>query len=607
MTDEKKPTAPAEVAPASAPGIQGAPTTTPPADTAARPGGEAKPAPTAPPNVAPAAPVAQAAPPGMVNVTIDGIATQVPAGTPIIEAAKAVGVDIPFYCYHKGLSIAANCRMCMVQVSNAPPNKLVPSCQVPVAEGQKVTTNSPLVKEHHRAVQEFLLLHHPVDCSICDQAGECKLQDYYMEHDFRPSRLDMPKWMKNKRKDLGPLIVLDQERCIMCTRCVRFMAEVAKDPVLGAFGRGTREVIDVFPGKQLDSNYAGNVVDLCPVGALLNKDNRFRARAYFLTATPSVCTGCARGCNTFLDHFQGVPYRYRPRENMDVNQYWMCDIGRLSYHGLYENRVAAARVGKGGVVAAEAVRVAAEKLKAAGNVAVVVSPVLPLEDVLAVMLLAKEAFGAKEIFVSGRPEEKGDDFLLKGDRNPNRKGVELAAQGFGLAVKGWNDLGKSKPKAVLLAGVEVPAAEEQFASWLGSVETVVALASNDTAVAAAAGVVLPLAVHAEGEGTFVNFEGRFQRFLPAYPPRGDVKPGWFWSSLLLKELGFAYRYTSAREVFLDLAKRLPAGVVGDFNWDKVPRTHMKGVTPLPGGTVDGRPPGWRELIPLKTPTGTTAA
>lgn len=559
--------------------------------------------------VATAAPAPQApAPiPGMVNATIDGIPVTVPQGTNIIEAAKAVGVDIPFYCYHSGLSIAANCRMCMVEVSNAPPGKLVPACQAPVVEGQKVTTDSPKVKEQQRAVQEFLLLHHPVDCAICDQAGECKLQDYYMEYDHQPSRLDMPKWMKNKRKDLGPMIALDQERCIMCTRCVRFMSEVAEEPVLGVFGRGTREVIDVFPGKQLDSNYSGNVVDLCPVGALLNKDNRFRARAYFLTATPSVCTGCSRGCNTFLDHFQGVPYRYRPRENMEVNQHWMCDIGRLSYHELYENRVALARVGKGQVAAAEAVRVAAEKLKAAGNVAVVVSAHLSVEDALAVLLLAKEALGSKEVFLSGHGDQTGDDFLLKADRNPNRKGVELAAQAFGLTVRPFGELAKAKARSVLLAGVQVPADEGQFASWLASLDSVVALAANDTEVAKAAGVVLPLAVHAEGEGTFVNFEGRFQRFLPAYPPRADVKPAWRWATEILAELGFTWRFASAREVFMDLSKRLPAGSMGEFNWDKTPRIHSKGVTPLPGGTVDGRPAGWRELIPLKTPTGSPAA
>jgi len=536
----------------------------------------------------------------MVNVVVDGKPTSVPAGTNLIEAAATVGVDIPHYCYHKGLSIAANCRMCMVEVSTAPPGKLVPGCQIPVAEGQKITTDSPRVKEQQRAVEEFLLLHHPVDCAICDQAGECRLQDYFQEYDYRPSRLESAKWMKNKRKDLGPVIVLDQERCIMCTRCVRFMAEVAKDPVLGVFGRGTREVVDTFPGKVLDNNYSGNIVDLCPVGALLNKDNRFRARAYFLTATPSLCTGCSRGCNTFLDHFQGVPYRYRPRENQDVNQSWMCDHGRLSYHQLYDDRVLQATTGGAPADAAAAAQAAATALQSAGKgAAIVVSPVLSLEDALAVVLLAKEGLKATEIYVSGRGPGEADFFLLREDRNPNRKGVELAAQAFGLTVKPFAELTKGKPKAVLLAGVDVPTEGQAFASWLSGVETVVALAANGGAVTAAAKIVLPLATHAEGEGTFVNFEGRAQRFMPAYAAKGAVQPAWRWAATMLGHLGLEYRFASAGEVFAELSKRLPAGALGDFDWKKAPRTVVKGVTPLTGGTVDGRPPGWRELIPLR--------
>jgi NADH-quinone oxidoreductase subunit G len=547
-----------------------------------------------------------------VTLTIDGQQVTVPAGTNLIEAAAQLGIEIPFYCYHKGLSIAGNCRMCLVEVSNAPPGKLVPACQQPAVEGQKVTTDSPRVKEQQRAVLEFLLLNHPVDCPICDQAGECKLQDYYMEHNHQPSRLDVPKWMRNKRKVLGPLVNLDQERCIMCTRCVRFMAEVAKDPVIGMFGRGFREVIDVFPGKTLDSNYSGNIVDICPVGALTSRDFRFRARSYFLTATPSICTGCARGCNTFLDHFQRVPYRYRPRENLEVNQYWMCDLGRLSYHALYEGRVGRSRVGTGpgtkAVVPAEAVREAGAALKERkGSVAVVVSPVLSLEEALAACLTASEGLGAKAIYLSGRPEGEGDELLLRPDRNPNRKGVELAAQAMGLEVKPFADfladVRAKKVRAAALFGVDVPAAPEEVAKAIAGLEAAVALAANETPVTAAASVVLPLTTHAEDEGTFVNFQGRAQRFLRAYPSQSEARPAWSWAALLLKELGMAYRYGSAKEVFADLGRRLPAGALGDFDWNAVPRQILKGVTPLPGGTVDGRPPGWRELVPLRSSSG----
>ena len=542
----------------------------------------------------------------LVNVTIDGVPTQVPPGTNLIEAAKTVGIEIPHYCYHPGLSIAANCRMCLVETNKHPPGKLVPGCQITVMEGMEVRTQTQRVKEQQRAVQEFLLLHHPVDCAICDQAGECRLQDYYQEYDYKPSRLDGPKWMKNKRKILGPTIVLDQERCIMCTRCVRFMKEIAGDPVLGVFGRGTREVIDVFPGKTLDNNYSGNIVDLCPVGALTWRDNRFRARAYFLTATPSICTGCERGCNVYLDHFQGVPYRYRPRENPEVNQYWMCDLGRLSYHALHDDRLVRARVECEEVEAEAAVATAAKRLaEQGGKLAVAVSPLLSLEDALAIAALAREGLGADAIFVSGRPAGEADKLLLRADRNPNRKGVELAARAFGLEVRPFDTLLSTQADRVLLAGLEIPGDESSFAQWLKKASVVVALGTNVTPLLDAVHVALPLAPHSESEGTFVNFQGRAQRFLAAYPPRGGARPGWAWAARLLRELGQETGWSSAREVFMDLGRKLPEGSLGSFDWDATPRRYLKGVVPLPGGTVDGRPAGMRELLPLRS-SGTAA-
>ncbi len=202
----------------------------------------------------------------------------------------------------------------------------MPACQTAISEGAVIKTNTDKVKDQQRAVMEFLLLNHPVDCSICDQAGECKLQDYYMRYDFKPSRLAGNKVLRNKRKVLNDLVVLDQERCVVCTRCVRFMEEVAQEPQLGVFGRGSHEVVDVAPhyGK-LESNYSGNIVDICPVGALLNREFRFRARAWFLSAAPSVCTGCSRGCSTYADFMGQETYRYRPRENDAINKSWMCD------------------------------------------------------------------------------------------------------------------------------------------------------------------------------------------------------------------------------------------------------------------------------------------
>src|SRR5512140_2222007 len=242
----------------------------------------------------------------------------------------------------------------------------MPACQMTMAEGITIKTDTPRVKDQQRATLEFLLKNHPVDCAICDQAGECKLQDYYMAYDQAPSRLDVAKLAKGKRVQLGPLVTLDQERCILCTRCVRFMREVAKAPQLGVAERGNHSFITTFPGQPLDNPYSGNVVDICPVGALTSSDFRFRGRVWFMSSARSICAGCARGCNTFLDYLNDVTYRYRPRENDAVNQEWMCDDGRLTYKPLNQERVLVPREGRGaqGAVApaASAVPAAAKAL-----------------------------------------------------------------------------------------------------------------------------------------------------------------------------------------------------------------------------------------------------
>src|SRR5512141_1620921 len=350
---------------------------------------ESKPAQPAAAPPKPAGPPAPPPPknPGFVTAVVDGKEVVVKPGTTVIEAAKSVGIEIPYYCYHKRLSIAANCRMCLVEMSNAPMGKLMPACQMTLAEGVTVKTDSPRVKDQQRATLEFLLLNHPVDCAICDQAGECKLQDYYMRFDRQPSRLDIPKVQKGKRVVLGPMVVIDQERCILCTRCVRFMREIAKEPQLGVSMRGGRSYISIFPGQPLDSKYAGNTVDICPVGALTSSDFRFRGRVWFMSSARSVCTGCARGCNTFLDYLKDTTYRFRPRENELVNQEWMCDDGRLSYKYLNSERVLVAREGRGAagreVAVARAATEAAAALKhhaSAGSLAVLLSPLVSVED-----------------------------------------------------------------------------------------------------------------------------------------------------------------------------------------------------------------------------------
>lgn len=560
---------------------------------------QTKPAAAPPP---PPAPPAKPQPknPGFVTFTVDGKEVVAKPGTNMIEAAKQVGVEIPYYCYHPRLSIAANCRMCMVESSGAP--KLVPACQTAISEGVAIKTETTKVKEQQRAVMEFLLLNHPVDCSICDQAGECKLQDYYMRYDHKSSRLEGGKVLRNKRKVLGPTVVLDQERCILCTRCVRFMDEVAKEPQLGVFGRGSHERVDVHPTfGALTSNYSGNVVDICPVGALLNRDFRFRARAWFLSSAPSVCTGCSRGCSTWVDFMGQDSYRYRPRENEAINKSWMCDQGRLTYKALNKGRVAQSVLGRGTdareVSKADAAKQAAAKLgPLAGGVHVLVAPTVSNEGLLATLTFAKETLKAKAIYVGGNPNGASDALLMTADKNPNRKGLEWVATGVGLELKPFGDLEKAldakQVKALYVVGAEVPVDAEAFAKKLDGVELVVVQATNETPVTAKAHVLLAAASHVEDEGTFTQEAGITQRVRRAFPPRGEAQPHWKWAAEISRELGATEVPNSSREVFKALAPKVAE--LKDYAWDKsAPVAQQRGIGTLPS-SADGRPPGWRE-------------
>jgi NADH-quinone oxidoreductase subunit G len=467
------------------------------------------------------------------------------------------------------------------------------------------------VKEQQRSVMEFLLLNHPVDCAICDQAGECKLQDYYMRHDHKPSRLERMsgegtsgmKVLRAKRKILGPTVVIDQERCILCTRCVRFMDEVAKEPQLGVFNRGSHEVIDVHPKfGGLTSNYSGNTVDICPVGALLNRDFRFRARVWFLSAAPTVCTGCARGCSVSADFMGQDVYRYRPRENEAINKSWMCDQGRLTYKAFHHSRLLMPVIGRNAdareATNSEAVKYAAMKLKPlAGSVAFAVAPTVSNEDLLSSFAFARDVLQAKSVYVTGRASGAADQLLMMADKNPNRKGLEWIAKGFGLAVKSFADftaaLDKNEIKALYMVGSDVPEDAEVFAKRLGSIEVLVVAAMHESPVTGAAHVQLPASSHVEDEGTFTQEAGITQRVRRAFPPRGEAWPTWKWAAELSRESGTAVAYASSREVFKTLAGTVAE--LKDFEWDKQTPMNLKnqGISTIPA-SADGRPPGWRE-------------
>ena len=491
-----------------------------------------------------------------VKVEVDGRSVEVDARDNLIEAARRIGVNIPYFCYHPRLSIAGQCRMCLVETSESG-GRLVPGCQVRVKEGLKINTTSPAVRENQRGIMEFHLINHPVDCAICDQSGECKLQDYYMEYDHQATRIRTNKLQKEKRVEFGPLVVYDGERCIMCTRCVRFMDEVAQEPQLAVEYRGSHSAITTFPGQQLDSKYSGNTVDVCPVGALLNRDFRFTSRVWYLNKSPSICTGCSNGCNIYVESRGNVGYRQLPRRNEEVNQVWMCDDGRLTHHEVNDNRLEWARSGRGEAAIvegpAEAVKKAAALLKPLtgyAGIGLYLSAHCTTEEAVGAFLLAKD-LGLNKAFLGGKPDGAADDFLIRPDKNPNRKGVEIAAKAFGIELRPAAELSTSSVKALIAMRLD---GTEALVEALSRLEVVIAIAQNDTPSAQAATVALPCAAAYEQDGTFVNWYGRLQRmYRSIVGNRGDAVPGWVWARRISAELGYVHDMKDAAQVFALLA------------------------------------------------------
>ena len=264
----------------------------------------------------------------MPKITIDNTVVEFTQGQTIIQAAKNSGIDIPNFCWHPAMSVAGNCRICLVEVEKMP--KLTIACATPATDGMVVHTKSEKTIHAQNAVMEFLLINHPLDCPICDEAGECKLQDYAYEYGVGYSRFDEKKTQKDKRVSLGPNVMFDQERCISCSRCIRFCEEIVKDPELTFVQRGEHVTIETFPGQELDNPYSMNVIEICPVGALTSKEFRFKSRVWEMSFTDTICPGCSRGCNTILGVRNNMILRMEPRENLLVNDYWLCDWGRLN-------------------------------------------------------------------------------------------------------------------------------------------------------------------------------------------------------------------------------------------------------------------------------------
>ena len=491
----------------------------------------------------------------MVNLTIEGRQVSVPAGTSILEAAKYAGVLVPHYCYHPGLPVAGVCRMCLVEVEKAP--KLAPSCATSVAEGQVVHVHSEKALDARKGVLEMLLINHPLDCPICDQAGECELQDYTYQEGRSEGRYRDPKRF-NPVEDFGGDVMYTPNRCILCTRCVRFMEDVAQDPVLNVSERGDRAFIGKFEGKDLTHPWAGNVIDLCPVGALLSKDSLNKARAWELDRTASVCTGCSQGCNMIVETRDNMVMRLRPRPNDDVNKYFMCDHGRLNYRWMNrQDRVDVPMVRRGATLAGTDWQIAvdqAAKVLSGRRAFVLASANLSNEALFLLSELVRLTKGAGAYRVpqgDEAPLAGVEDLSLRRDRAANGRGAELL--GFRRAD---NPLAGLRDDDVLVVADEELAGADASAVAKASAVIVIGTALPAWARHLAA-VVLPTASVVEEEGTFTNLRGRVQRFMQAKAAPGFARPSWFVLCDLLTAAGAKTGHMLASEVFAALAKARP--------------------------------------------------
>jgi NADH-quinone oxidoreductase subunit G len=498
-----------------------------------------------------------------VTLTVDGKQVTVPKGTNVIEAARAIGVDISAFCYHPGLSVVAVCRQCLVTIEGQP--KLAPSCQAMATDGMVVHTEDPASRKARKQMLEFTLLNHPIDCPICDKAGECVLQSLYFDHDNAASRVDVVKVRKPKVVDLGPTIVLDAERCILCTRCIRVCDEVAGVHQLEMRFRGDHEELSTAPGENLDNPYSINTVDVCPVGALTAKDFRFTMRAWELLATPSVCQGCATGCNMEIQHRSERVWRLVPRHNPEVNQYWMCDEGRFTYHALRHKRLVTplvnglpARWDQALAAAARGLRQVLEADR--GQVGVVFSPQHTNEDNHALARLVRDIWRVERFYVGGKAlvPERADKILRDADVNPNRRGVKSILGGdvaAGVSVL-EQDLLEGELKALLVLGHHLPLSDEALAR-AGQLDALVVIADTEEGLTTRAKVALASAAWAEVHGTVTNRQGLVQRMQQAYEPGGQALPAWEIVTRLAQAAGAALGYTSAGQVFEDMVQKVP--------------------------------------------------
>ena len=528
----------------------------------------------------------------MAFIKLNELELEVEDGIDVVEAARQAGIEVPHYCYHPGLSRPANCRMCLVEphVFFPPAGKIVPDRQLATActtflrtappdrklDGKYdfiVQTDSPRVKKAREDILEFLLIHHPLDCPVCDQAGECDLQDFSYRHGHDKSRYLEVKNVPPK-KDLGPDILLYSTRCIVCTRCIRFCDEVAGTGELGLINRGSKDEIDIprahdgTPIQLLDNKLAGNVVDICPVGALTSKDFLFKSRPWFMKKANSICPGCSVGCNITVEYKEDGVYRLKPRFHADVNQYWMCDDGRLGYHYVNSEdrlQLPMKRVGDELVYTswADALDIISEKLSSAEaeSITIVGSAQGTNEENYLLGKLAREVLKTDRVGLFGRKpgeEHKFPQFTIEADKNPNTRGARNMLNGSSPVLEGeklWENLSDAKVVYLVNGAPERPLDEDEKTA-LENVEFLVVQDILLSDVAQLADVVLPGTTFAEKDGAFTNSKGWVQRIHKTIDPPGEAHVDWEIIQQVAKRLGSDMDYRFAGEIAVEISQNV---------------------------------------------------
>ncbi len=511
----------------------------------------------------------------MVKIFIDDKELEVSEGLTILRAAESSGIPIPHFCYHPAFAPEGSCRMCLVEIEGLP--KLELACSTVVREGMKIHTASEKVVEARKAVLEFLLAEHPLDCPICDKAGECRLQDYFEEYGFFESQFKESKEKREKKVQISQNLILDRERCILCTRCVRFLGEITKTQDAGVLNRGIHSEIAIYESEFIDNNYAGNLAELCPVGAITDTDFRFKTRAWFLIKRESICPLCSRGCNIFIDSHPGlsrVPtpqrvYRIRARENPDVNKFWICDFGRYHYSYLdqgRQDRILLKKESKDTELSWErALFILTEKIKGLlflqkkSRIGLILNTWLTNEELFLVDKIFRQELGLENIYVVDPPSEKGDGFLLTDERTPNSRGLKE----IGLPCK-TPDLDKLADQTDLLLIFGTFLTERfgltDIKSAFDRIGTKFLFAANKTALDSLVDIIVPTHLIAEKSGSLTNLDGKVQSFSPALDSTSGL-PEWKILLELAKELKVHYKYfwrlSSPQVILKEMGREIP--------------------------------------------------